>query len=86
MKRVKKIFISLIIMTTGICFMFLSLENRLPWLDWYLTEIGVGNTVREVYDPSDPSITLALSGAIISAIGLLAMVDALRNSQNAKNI
>ena len=86
MNRVKEIFISLIIMTTGICFIFLSLENRLPWLDWYLTEIGVGNTVREVYDPSDPSITLALSGAIISAIGLLAMVDALRNSQNAKNI
>ena len=82
MKRVKKFFISLIIMTTGICFMFLSLEYRLPWLDWYLTEIGVGRrTVRGVYDPSDPSITLAIGGEIISAIGLLAMVDALRNKQ-----
>jgi hypothetical protein len=79
MKRVKKFFISLIIMTTGICFIFLSLEYRLPWLDWYLTEIGFGRTVRAVYDPSYPSKTLALAGVIISAIGLLAMVDALRN-------
>ena len=79
MKRVKKFFISLIIIITGICFVFLSLEYRLPWLDWWLTEIGFGRTVRAVYDPSDPSKTLALSGVIISAIGLLAMVDALRN-------
>ncbi|MDA7509922.1 hypothetical protein N8527_01505 [bacterium] len=57
------------------------MEYRLPWLDCYLTEIGFGRTVRAVYDSSDPSKTLALSGVIISAIGLLAMVDALRNKQ-----
>ena len=80
MNRVKEIFISLIIMTTGICFMFLSLEYRLPWLDWFLTRFGRSFGSR-VYDPSDPSITLSIGGAIISAIGLLAMVDALRNKQ-----
>ena len=80
MKRVKEIFISLIIMTTGICFMFLSLEHRLPWLDWFLTRF-VRSGGSRVYDPSDPSTTLSIGGAIISAIGLLAMVDALRNKQ-----
>ncbi len=88
-------------MGTGIWVMYLSLVYRLPWLDWFLTGSGSGlrsSASRKVYDPSDPSRTLALSGGIISAFGLLWMVDALRNkkckalieekeeSQNEKNI
>ena len=82
MNRVKEIFISLIIMTTGICFIFLSLEYRLPWLDWYLTRFGLGRSSGSgVYDPSDPSITLTMGGVIISAFGIMRMVETLRNKQ-----
>ena len=88
MKRVKKFFISLTIMATGIWVMYLSLVYRLPWLDRFFTKLGTtsgmtGSSSRVVhsYDPSDPSITLALSGGIISAFGLLWMVDTLRNKQ-----
>ena len=80
MKRIKKFFISLTIMATGIWVMYLSLVYRLPWLDRFFTAFG-GHRTRKVYDPSDPSITLALSGGIISAFGLLWMVDTLRNKQ-----
>ena len=81
--------------------MYLSLVYRLPWLDRFFTGLDLSRqrgAPRRVYDPSDPSITLALSGGIISAFGLLWMVDALRNkkckplieekeeSQNDKNI
>jgi len=87
MKRIKKFFISLTIMATGIWVMYLSLVYRLPWLDRFFTAFGGhsnafgGHRTRKVYDPSDPSITLALSGGIISAFGLLWMVDTLRNKQ-----
>ena len=83
MKRIKKFFISLTIMATGIWVMYLSLVYRLPWLDWFFTSFSRDHRYdqRKVYDPSDPSITLALSGGIISAFGLLWMVDTLRNKQ-----
>ena len=91
MERIKKFFISLTIMATGIWVMYLSLVYRLPWLDWFFTRFGGhtsahsshfgGHRTRTVYDPSDPSITLVLSGGIISAFGLLWMVDTLRNKQ-----
>ncbi|MDA7654073.1 hypothetical protein N8664_02690 [Verrucomicrobia bacterium] len=82
MKRIKKFFISLTIMATGIWVMYLSLVYRLPWLDRFFTAFdGRRYGPRKVYDPSDPSITLVLSGGIISAFGLLWMVDTLRNKQ-----
>ena len=72
-------------MGTGIWVMYLSLVYRLPWLDRFFTELPSGDmrgrATRRVYDPSDPSITLALSGGIISAFGLLWMVDTLRNKK-----